>query len=82
MISNSLLLSLSYLFLVPFIKWIIWYHTLFPQLLKKIKIPTELSEDVKSAIAGTYKIPDEIRKIYDTAVKEQRKFDSRANNPR
>lgn len=52
------------------------------ELLKKIKIPTELSEDVKSAIAGTYKIPDEIRKIYDTAVKEQRKFDSRANNPR
>ena len=52
------------------------------ELLKKIKIPTELSEDVKSAIAGTYQIPDEIRKIYDKAVKEQRKFDSRANNPR
>ena len=51
-------------------------------MLKKIKIPTELSEDVKSAIAGTYQIPDEIRKIYDKAVKEQRKFDSRANNPR
>lgn len=50
-------------------------------LLKERKI-TELSEDVKSAIAGTYQIPDEIRKIYDKAVKEQRKFDSRANNPR
>ena len=47
--------------------------------LKNRNIHTELSEDVKSVIFSTYPpIPDEIKEIYKTAIKEQRKFDSRA----
>ena len=51
--------------------------------IKERNLRLELSEEVKFAIAKNYPpIPDEIRRIYDTAVKEQKEFDSRFNNPR